>query len=260
MTQQQNEQGNGHDQRPFTRGEQVQQISVDTLGMLVALFDTIAAAIHSGVALTPEHRVNEEIEGPYAEDLGNDMKSVEGDRLRVDAAQRLRDAWAAVDTHVEQLADLTVSFMRATEALPRDTYAAASQLAAHQVAFENAARTYVDTLEAWREADTQTGRIRQGVVERLMSTDVTLSRTAADKAASGDDEYTQHKDRCAALSDRKDRADIERSVAYSKVETSRRLLDALVQVEAASRMGKVSVKFGELQGAPAQGGGPKVAH
>jgi hypothetical protein len=240
--------------RAMTRQEQRRSIVVEALGMVTALSFVIGQAFNAGVHVTEDFRVDEDAEKAADSDAPNFV-------ARQEAAAALRDGWERVEKYFEQLAQLAVDFMRATEALPSDTYAAASQLAAHQVAFENASRLYVDTLEMWREADTQTGRIRQGVIERLMSTDATLSRTAADKAASGDDEYTQPKDRCARLSDQKDRADVERNVAYSKVETSRALLNALIQVEAANRLGKVTVKYGELHDGPQKtGAGPKVAH
>lgn len=95
---------------------------------------------------------------------------------------------------------------------------------------------YLTRLEVWRRADAQSARIRVAVTERLQLTDPErggrgLSPTAADKAASGDPEYTQHKDAVADLSDGKDAAEYEMKIADGGLRVALATLEAFTALQ-----------------------------
>lgn len=94
---------------------------------------------------------------------------------------------------------------------------------------------YLDKLDAWQRADDQGARIRVGVVARLQKPladgGAGMSYSAADKAASGDPEYTGHKDHTAALAAAKNEAEIERDTALHAMLNARAVLKAMTQGE-----------------------------
>lgn len=94
---------------------------------------------------------------------------------------------------------------------------------------------YLTRLEVWRRADAQSARIRVAVTERLqLSPDQggkALSASAADKAASGDPEYTEHKDAVADLSDGKDAAEYEMKIADGGLRVALATLEAFTALQ-----------------------------
>lgn len=164
-----------------------------------------------------------------------------------DEAKAYAAAWTSLDQSVVELATAAARHLETVAAMPASPFAAASQCAMFQVDYENAAAAYLDALERWRALDVQTGRVRAGVIERLMypkgkpnpealdNVSPVMSQTAADKAASGDPEYTEHKDQTAAASAEKDAAELTMNVGLQKVMTARELLRTLVVINAAEQ-------------------------
>lgn len=119
---------------------------------------------------------------------------------------------------------------RAMSERPQTIIQAMNALAGAQKFFALAVDEYLTRLEAWRMADTQTGRIRVAVAERIQK-DNGISASAADKAASGDPEYTRHKDQCAMLSEGKDAAEYEMKVAELNVKSAVATLEAFIALQ-----------------------------
>jgi hypothetical protein len=152
------------------------------------------------------------------------------DENRADADE-LAIAWERLLRLIEEVAGIAAAYMHATRAMPTDVYTASVQLATHQVEYEQRARESSVAVDAWRSLDVLTGRVRAHVAKRLVD-EQNMSPTAADKAASGDEQYTAHKDMVADAAAAKERAELERTVAFEKVQTSRELLRALVSARA----------------------------
>jgi hypothetical protein len=68
------------------------------------------------------------------------------------------------------------------------------------------------------------------VAERIQK-DNTVSASAADKAASGDPEYTKHKDACADLSNMKDSSEYEMRVAETNLKAALATLEAFTALQ-----------------------------
>jgi hypothetical protein len=122
---------------------------------------------------------------------------------------------------------------RAMSERPQTINEALNAVAGSQKMFALAVDEYLTRLEAWRRADTQTGRIRVAVCERLQK-DNGWSASAADKAASGDPEYTQHKDACADLADSKDVSEHEMKVAELGAKAALATLEAFTALQRGS--------------------------
>lgn len=121
---------------------------------------------------------------------------------------------------------------RAMSERPQTIIEAINAVAGLQKAFAIAVDEYLARLEVWRRADAQTGRIRVAVVDRLASVEGgALSKTAADKAASGDPEYTSHKDAVADLADLKDSYELEMKVAAQSVYGAIAMLEAFTALQ-----------------------------
>lgn len=159
-----------------------------------------------------------------------------------DEAKAYATAWATLDDSLLELAEAAARQMDTVAAMPQSPFAAAAQLAQFQIEYEVAADEYLAALRGWRELDTLTGRVRSAVVERLMwgglptheraGHEPLMAATPADKAASGDPEYTTHKDKTAEASSAKDEAETAMKVALEKVMTARELLRTLVVISA----------------------------
>lgn len=132
---------------------------------------------------------------------------------------------------LEELMTATAQFLTATQALPRTIMEGCVQVAAFQLDYESAAREAQDKTEAWRSLDVQSSRTRVDVAARLQAGG--MSQTAADKAASGDSEYTTLKDAIAAALSEKEGAEIERDVCFQRLQTARALLSGSVQMSVA---------------------------
>jgi hypothetical protein len=119
---------------------------------------------------------------------------------------------------------------RASLGMPVTLEAAAHRLLGIEKMYHIAQADFLDKLDVWQLADSQGARIRVGVVERLQQPAPEgkgLSYSAADKAASAEPEYTQHKDRCAELAAAKQDAEAERDAALHSMLNAREILHAM---------------------------------
>lgn len=119
---------------------------------------------------------------------------------------------------------------RAMSERPQNITQALNAVAGAQRFFALSVDEYLSRLDIWRMADVQTGRIRVAVAERLQK-DNSISASAADKAASGDPEYTQHKDACADLSNLKDASEYEMKVAELNLKAALTTLEAFTSMQ-----------------------------
>jgi hypothetical protein len=157
----------------------------------------------------------------------------DGDPKLTEADEKFADAnHAAVET-LAAVCKEADSF-RAMSARPQTILEALNAVAGAQKYFALSADEYLARLGIWRGADAQTARIRVSVSERLAlpaPEGKGLSATAADKAASGDPEYTQHKDACADLADMKDASEFEMKVAEQNVRGAIATLEAFTALQ-----------------------------
>lgn len=191
----------------------------------------------------------------WLDDLYRTVDGVEKETEEQTAALDALDAaWESFNAGIEEMSQLVASHLNAMQALPPDLSSASIQLAQHQVEYERMAMASIDALhqwvssvEAWRNLDVDSARIKQRVVARLVSEGV--SATAAEKQASGDEEYTTHKDKIAAASTAKDwgefvkdQSAIERTIAFEKVQTSRAFVNSLLIVTQQRVMGRLNTR------------------
>lgn len=146
--------------------------------------------------------------------------------LRTKLVEDLTTATTGFAHDLNEVVDAAAYYLDAVESLPKTLYDAAVQAAVFQAEFEAAASERQQETLAWRDLDVMTGRIRATVVAQLVAGG--MSATAADKAASGTEEYTSHKDATARALSCKEAAELKYDVAYQRLQTSRTLLEALV--------------------------------
>lgn len=181
-----------------------------------------------------------------------------------DEVKRLAQTWFEFDRITEEVATLVAHHLETTAALPPDPWVASVQLVERQREYDHRARVYVGELQTWQSLDVMTGRVRARVIDRLMWGDrgapgrdesnasaPLMSATAADKAASGDPEYTRHKDCVAEAAVLKDAAHVEMGIAFERLQTARALLHTLVEVGSARRQ---TLVIGQ-----SEGGGTDIA-
>lgn len=125
------------------------------------------------------------------------------------------------------------------ETQPTTLKGAVASMWAAQTGYEGAIEEARRTLAAWRDADVMGSRVRRGAVVRLMETG--LSATAADKAASDDPAYANHKDTVARLLNAKDVAESERDVWFARLLTARETCAVFRQEENAKAFDALDV-------------------
>lgn len=130
------------------------------------------------------------------------------------------------------------------ETQPTTLKDAVAAMWAAQVGYEGAIEEARRTLHAWRDADVMGSRVRRAAVKRLMlpvgDGGAGLSATAADKAASDDEAYANHKDLVARLLNAKDDAETERDVWFARLLSARETCAAFRQESAASGEGAIA--------------------
>lgn len=204
------------------------QISAQLIPLLIAVVNTARECDAQGVKLGDMVQVL-----PFKEDSLSP-----GQREAISALTKSRTDF---DNSLDEIVLVASQHLAAIAALPRTVYDACVQVAAFQIDYETAANDALARLNEWSQLDVLTGRTRAEVVQRLMSADGGgMSATAADKAASGDEQYTKHKDAVAAAAAAKDAAAIARDIAYERMKTARTILSGLVQVTEA-RAGRPQV-------------------
>lgn len=204
------------------------QISAQLIPLFVAAVTTARECDAQGVKLGDMVQVL-----PFDEDALSP-----GQREAISALVRARTDF---DNSLDEIILVASQHLAAVAALPRTVYDACVQTAAFQIDYEKAASDAIAALNEWASLDVMTGRVRQEVVKRLMSADGGgMSATAADKAASGDEQYTKHKDSVAGIAMLKETTAMDRDVAYERLRTARTILSGLVQVTEA-RAGRPQV-------------------
>jgi hypothetical protein len=158
----------------------------------------------------------------------------DGDPHRVEAQDKFGEAQMLAIETLAVVVKEAESF-RAMSERPQTIIEAMNVVAGAQKAFSLAVDSYLTRLEVWRRAEAQGARIRVAVTERLqLAPDQggkALSASAADKAASGDPEYTQHKDAVADLADLKDAYEFEMKVAEQNVHGAIVVLEAFTALQ-----------------------------
>lgn len=204
------------------------QISAQLIPLFVAIVNAARECDAQGVKLGDMVQVL-----PFKEDSLSP-----GQREAISALTKSRTDF---DNSLDEIVLVASQHLAAVAALPRTVYDACVQVAAFQIDYETAARDALNDLSEWSKLDVLTGRTRAEVVKRLMSAEGGgMSATAADKAASGDEQYTSHKDAVAIAAATKDASAMLRDVAYEKMKTARTILSGLVQVTEA-RAGRPQV-------------------
>jgi hypothetical protein len=192
-------------------------------GNFAAVRAARAAALLAAIDATVTARINSAIDVERAHDTASTATD--------DERQALLQAQIAAGEECErvlgELADAATQYLTAMEVLPQNLVEASIQVALFAGRYEEAADAVGARVEAWRDLDVQTGRVRAGVVKRLMEVEG-LSATAADKAASGDPEYTAHKDACAVALSEKELAERALTVATKRLDVAGLLLQGLV--------------------------------
>lgn len=204
------------------------QISAQLVPLFVAVITTARECDAQGVKLGDMGQVL-----PF-----DDSALSPGQREAISALTKARTDF---DNSLDEIVLVASQHLAAVAALPRTVYDACVQVAAFQIDYETAARDALADLAEWSRLDVLTGRTRAEVVKRLMSAEGGgMSATAADKAASGDEQYTSHKDAVAIAAATKDASAMLRDVSYEKMKTARTILSGLVQVTEA-RAGRPQV-------------------
>jgi hypothetical protein len=204
------------------------QISAQLIPLFIAAVNAARECDAQGVKLGDMGQVL-----PFKEDSLSP-----GQREAISALTKSRTDF---DNSLDEIVLVASQHLAAVAALPRTVYDACVQVAAFQIDYETAANDALAKLNEWSQLDVLTGRTRADVVRRLMSAEGGgMSATAADKAASGDEQYTSHKDAVAAAAVAKDTAALLRDISYEKLKTARTILSGLVQVTEA-RAGRPQV-------------------
>lgn len=140
----------------------------------------------------------------------------------------LADANGVFETAQGAMIDVLADLCKTSEAFqalvdrPKTKRDALDALIASQALYEIASSFYLAALTEWAREDAQMARIRLSCVDSLRQAGRNASQ--AKDEASEHPRYTEHKDFCIALSEKKNGAEIEMNTAKERVRNAREVL------------------------------------
>jgi len=150
------------------------------------------------------------------------------DELSDDVRPEIRELYQCLDlarVTVGELASLGDTVYELICSIPASRDEIVIQLVAAQHAYETASSRVSVAAIAWANESLQGPRIKAGIVAALVASGT--ARTPAEKQASESDEYRKHRDRLNELAQVKADREYDRTLAYTRLETTRQVCETI---------------------------------